>query len=96
METLRKPYPSYVSDEEWVLVASYLTLLPEDAGQRTPARVNQRAKLFKFWSVPLWVVLPHLDIGGEFGAAQLGRERVQLRKGGASRLRLRFVRQPSQ
>jgi transposase len=30
----RKPYPSDVSDEEWVLVAPYLTLLPEDARQR--------------------------------------------------------------
>src|SRR5213082_283860 len=30
----RKPYPSDVSDDEWALVASYLTLLPEDAGQR--------------------------------------------------------------
>ena len=35
MEPFRKPYPSDVSDEEWVLVAPYLTLLPEDAGQRT-------------------------------------------------------------
>jgi transposase len=31
----RKPYPSDVSDEEWALVVPYLTLLPEDAGQRT-------------------------------------------------------------
>jgi transposase len=30
----RKPYPSDVSDEEWALVAPYLTLLPEEAGQR--------------------------------------------------------------
>lgn len=34
METSRKAYPSDVSDEEWALVAPYLTLLPEDAGQR--------------------------------------------------------------
>lgn len=34
MRTSRKPYPSDVSDEEWVLVVPYLTLLPEDAGQR--------------------------------------------------------------
>jgi transposase len=32
--TSRKPYPSDVSDDEWALVAPYLTLLPEDAGQR--------------------------------------------------------------
>ena len=30
----RKPYPSDVSGEEWALVAPYLALLPEDAGQR--------------------------------------------------------------
>jgi transposase len=30
----RKQYPSDVSDEEWVLVAPYLTLLSEDADQR--------------------------------------------------------------
>jgi transposase len=33
MET-RKHYPSDVSDEEWAFVAPYLTLLPEDSGQR--------------------------------------------------------------
>ncbi len=30
----RRPYPSDVSDDEWALVAPYLTLLAEDAGQR--------------------------------------------------------------
>jgi transposase len=30
----RKPYPSDVSDEEWALVAPYLTLMNEDAPQR--------------------------------------------------------------
>ena len=34
MMSPRKPYPSDVSDDEWALVAPYLTLLPEDAGQR--------------------------------------------------------------
>ncbi len=34
MRICRKPYPSDVSDEEWALVAPYLTLLPEEAGQR--------------------------------------------------------------
>ena len=34
MTVARKAYPSDVSDEEWALVAPYLTLLPEDAGQR--------------------------------------------------------------
>lgn len=31
---IRKPYPSDVSDDEWALVAPYLTLLPETSGQR--------------------------------------------------------------
>lgn len=35
MNPLRTPYPTDVSDEEWAFVAPYLTLLPEDAGQRT-------------------------------------------------------------
>lgn len=35
MASDRKPYPSDVSDEEWALVAPYLTLLPEVAGQRS-------------------------------------------------------------
>jgi transposase len=34
MTNTRKSYPSDVSDEEWALVAPYLTLLPEDANQR--------------------------------------------------------------
>ena len=34
MTSSRKAYPSGVSDEAWALVAPYLTLLREDAGQR--------------------------------------------------------------
>ena len=34
MADIRKPYPSDVSEDEWALVAPYLTLLPEEAGQR--------------------------------------------------------------
>ncbi len=34
MSICRKPYPSDVSDEEWFLVAPYLLLQREDAGQR--------------------------------------------------------------
>lgn len=33
-DPVRKPYPTDVSDDEWALVAPYLTLLPEDALQR--------------------------------------------------------------
>ena len=32
--TVRKPYLSAVSDDEWALVAPYLTLLRESAEQR--------------------------------------------------------------
>lgn len=35
MSIPREPYPSDVSDDEWALAAPYLTLLPEDASQRT-------------------------------------------------------------
>ena len=35
MSESRKPYPSDVSDDEWALVAPYLTLLPENVGQRS-------------------------------------------------------------
>lgn len=31
---IRKPYPSDVSDDEWALVAPYLTLFPKGAGRR--------------------------------------------------------------
>ncbi|WAJ28206.1 IS5 family transposase [Antarcticirhabdus aurantiaca] len=34
MRTSRKAYPSDVWDEEWALVAPFLTLLPAEAGQR--------------------------------------------------------------
>jgi transposase len=34
MLSARKPYPSDVSDDEWALIAPYLILLREDAGQR--------------------------------------------------------------
>ena len=34
MSQSRKAYPSDVSDDEWALVAPYLTLVREDAGQR--------------------------------------------------------------
>lgn len=34
MSNTRKSYPSDVSDDEWALLAPYLTLLPEASGQR--------------------------------------------------------------
>lgn len=35
MNPSRTPYPTDVGDDEWAFVAPYLTLLPQDAGQRT-------------------------------------------------------------
>jgi transposase len=35
MNPSRTPYPTEVSDNEWAFVAPYLTLVSEDAGQRT-------------------------------------------------------------
>lgn len=32
--TLRRPYPSEISDEEWAFAAPYLTLMEEKAPQR--------------------------------------------------------------
>jgi transposase len=50
METRsRKPYPSDVTDDEWALVAPYLTLLPEDAGQR-------RYELREVFNALRWIV----------------------------------------
>ncbi len=37
MIAARKPYPSDVTDDEWSLVAPYLTLMSEDAPQRQHA-----------------------------------------------------------
>lgn len=55
-----KPYPSDVSDEEWAFVAPYLTLLPEDAGQRRYELrevFNGLRHLIK--SGALWCWIPH-------------------------------------
>jgi transposase len=45
----RKPYPTDVSDDEWAFVAPYLTLLPEDAGQR-------RHDLREVFNAVRWIV----------------------------------------
>ena len=36
-EPRRYSYPTDTTEEEWALAAPYLTLLPEDAGQRRHA-----------------------------------------------------------
>jgi transposase len=56
----RKPYPSDVSDEEWAFVAPYLTLVREEAPQRT----HDVREVFNTlrWIVragAVWRMLPH-------------------------------------
>jgi transposase len=56
----RKPYPSDVSDEEWTFVAPYLTLLPEDAGQRRyPLREVFNGLRYLMRSGASWRMMPH-------------------------------------
>src|ERR671935_299768 len=58
--TNRKPYPSDVSDDEWALVAPYLTLMTEDA----PQRAHSLREVFNGlrWIVRTgaqWRLMPH-------------------------------------
>jgi transposase len=60
MSEARKAYPSDVSDDEWAFAAPYLTLLREDAGQRT----HDLREVFNAlrWVVKTgaqWQYLPH-------------------------------------
>lgn len=56
----RKPYPSDVSDEEWALVAPYLTLLTEDAPQRTyPLREVFNGLRWLVRAGASWQMIPH-------------------------------------
>src|ERR1700712_182828 len=60
MSTGRTPYPSDVSDEEWTLVAPYLCLLPEEAGQRihSPREVFNGLRFILKSGAP-WRLMPH-------------------------------------
>jgi transposase len=60
MSTEREPYPTDVTDDEWAFAAPYLTLLREDAGQRT----HDLREVFNAlrWLVKAgagWRLLPH-------------------------------------
>lgn len=56
----RKPYPSDVSDEEWALVASYLTLMTEDAPQRDfPLREVFNGLRWIVRTGAQWRLMPH-------------------------------------
>jgi len=56
----RKPYPSDVGDEEWALVAPYLTLLDEGVPQRVyPLREVFNALRWLVRAGASWRMLPH-------------------------------------
>jgi transposase len=56
----RRPYPSDVSDEEWALVAPYLTLMTADAPQRTyPLREVFNAARWMVRAGATWRMIPH-------------------------------------
>jgi transposase len=60
MERARKPYPSDVSDAEWEFVLPYLTLMREDAPQRTHAlRDLFNALRYLVKTGCTWRFLPH-------------------------------------
>lgn len=60
MSTVRKPYPSDASDEEWTLVAPYLCLLPEEAGQRSHSlREVFNGLRYILKSGAPWRLMPH-------------------------------------
>lgn len=59
-ESIRKPYPSDVSDEEWALVAAYLALLREDCRQRRyPLREVFNAMRWMVRAGAPWRLIPH-------------------------------------
>lgn len=56
----RKAYPSDVSDEEWALVAPYLTLMTEDAPQREhPVREVFNGLRYIVRAGAPWRMMPH-------------------------------------
>jgi transposase len=56
----RKPYPSDVSDEEWAFAAPYLTLMDENAPQRTyPLREMFNAVRWLVRTGAHWRMMPH-------------------------------------
>ncbi len=90
MNPSRPPYPTDVSDDEWAFVAPYLTLLPEDAGQRTYslrevfnglrwiARAAAPWRLMPNDLPPWWVSLPDTFLRKRV----MEEKRTSLREGG--------------
>jgi transposase len=60
MHSARKSYPSDVSDEGWALIAPYLILLREDAGQRLyPLRELFNGLRYVVRNGIPWRAMPH-------------------------------------
>ena len=56
----RKPYPSDVTDDEWMFVAPYLTLMREDAPQREHSlREEFNALRYIVRGGNSWRMMPH-------------------------------------
>ena len=56
----RKAYPSDVNDDEWALVAPYLTLITEDAPQREHSLLEVFNSLrWIVWAGAAWWMMPH-------------------------------------
>jgi transposase len=70
VQSARKPYPSDISDEEWALIAPYLVLLREDAGQR----LYSLRELFNGLRYVIRHGIPPLGSGPQ-GRAQCGHPR---------------------
>src|ERR671929_627417 len=67
----RKPYPSDIIDDEWALVAPYLTLITEDA----PQREQSLREVFNGlrWIVragAAWRLMPHDLPPGRWGTSR--------------------------
>ena len=60
MSTGREPYDTDINDAEWAFVAPYLTLLPEDAGQRVhDLREVLNALRWMIRAGSPWRLIPH-------------------------------------
>jgi transposase len=56
----RKAYPRNVSDEEWALIAPYVTLMSADAPHREHSmRVVFNGLRWIVWAGAAWPMMPH-------------------------------------
>lgn len=93
MLSIRRAYPSDVSDEEWLLVARYLTLMPEDAPQRQHSLrepFNGLRYVLRYGIA--WRAMPN-DLPP--GSPSINRGSAGWRQACSRRLRRRFARPPA-